>query len=374
MDAVGQLTGGIAHDFNNMLAVIISSLSMFKRRAARGEVSLDRYIDSALEGAAKGAALTQRLLAFSRQQALRPEPTDPNRLVTDVSILLRRTLGELIHVETVLAAGIWKIKVDKHQLESALINLGVNSRDAMPKGGKLTLETTNSFLDERYARAHQLPEGQYVLIAITDTGVGMSPEVLMRACDPFFTTKPTGAGTGLGLSQVHGFARQSGGHLKLYSEVGQGTTVKIYLPRYFGTDEEERQDSLETVIEGRKDLTILVVEDEAAVRALSVDALKDLGYHVIEAQNPREALNMIKAGAAIDLLFTDVVMPDMNGRELADLALQAKPGLRVLFTTGYTRNAIVHNGMLDADVRLLSKPFTIQQLSAEVRAIMEDRD
>ncbi|MGE4063039.1 MAG: ATP-binding protein [Rhodospirillaceae bacterium] len=370
MEAVGQLTGGIAHDFNNMLAVIIGALELLKRRSARGETNVGELADAALDGAQRAAALTQRLLAFSRQQALRPEPIDVNKLVAGLSELLRRTLGENIRIETVLGAGVWRTSVDPHQLENALLNLAVNSRDAMPNGGRLTIETANSHLDERYAQEAEVAPGQYVLVAVTDTGTGMRPEVAAKAFDPFFTTKGVGKGTGLGLSQVYGFVRQSGGHVKIYSEVGQGTIIKIYLPRFVGElSTPEAAD--EAVIHKSDGTHVLVVEDEDSVRSFAVAALKELGYRVLAAPNAETGLALLRQHPEIEILFTDVVMPDTNGRQLAEEALKFLPGLKVLFTTGYTKNAVVHNGVLDHGVHLLSKPFTIEQLSVALRRALE---
>jgi len=374
MEAVGQLTGGIAHDFNNMLAVIIGGLNLAKRRLSMGEGDIDRFIDGAVDGANRAATLTQRLLAFSRQQPLAPEVIDLNKMVGGMSDLLDRSLGELIQLEAVLAAGLWRAKADAAQLESTILNLAVNARDAMPKGGKLTIETGNSFIDEKYARDYALTPGQYVLIAVTDNGLGMSSDVLGKAFDPFFTTKEVGKGTGLGLSQVYGFVRQSGGHVKIYSEVGVGTTVKVYLPRFAG-DEEEHPDGRRGTVHARASLhkeTILVVEDDARVRSISSETLRDLGYTVIEAADAKEAIRKFEEGVLPDLLFTDVVMPEMTGAELASELSKWKPGLKVLFTTGYTRNAIVHNGILDAGKHLLSKPFNIEDLAAKVRGLLDE--
>ena len=373
MEAVGQLTGGIAHDFNNMLAVIISGLSLLKRKLARGESDVERFVDAAIDSAQRAATLTQRLLAFSRQQPLSPEPLVVNRLVAGMSELLARTLGEHVKVETVLAAGLWHVKADPAQLENAILNLAVNARDAMPGGGRLTIETLNAFVDDRYAREYAIESGQYVLIAVADTGAGMTPEVIAKAFDPFFTTKGAGKGTGLGLSQVYGFVRQSGGYVKIYSEIGVGTSVKIYLPRHHGepaTAEGARQ--VAGIHRGLRSEVVLVVEDDERVRALSVEALKELGYSVVEASGPAQALRMLDEGQEATLLFTDVVMPDMSGRELADRAREKRPGLRVLYTTGYTRNAIVHNGMLDPGTSLLTKPFSFEELAAKVRKILDD--
>ena len=368
MEAIGQLTGGIAHDFNNMLAVVLGNLDLAKRRLSKGVTNIEQYLTGAQEGGRRAAALTQRLLAFARQQPLTPEPLDPNKLVSGMSELLHRTLGETFKIETVLAGGLWRIHADPNQLENAILNLAVNARDAMPEGGKLTIETANTVLDDQYAAGHSgVPAGQYVMLAVSDTGTGMSREVAAKAFDPFFTTKKNGGGTGLGLSQVYGFVKQSGGHVKIYSEAGEGTTIKIYLPRYFGAAE-VAQPSSDRVALPTNDgsVSVLVVEDEEGVRRYSTDALRDLGYRVLEADNGKAALRILDADPEISILFTDVVMPEMNGRRLAEAALERRPALKVLFTTGYTRNAIVHNGMLDADVNLLSKPFSLDDLARKV--------
>jgi PAS domain S-box-containing protein len=373
MEAVGQLTGGIAHDFNNMLAVIMGGLNLLQRKLARGETDVERFVEGAIDGAQRAATLTQRLLAFSRQQPLSPEPLIINKLVAGMSELLDRTLGEQVKVETVLAAGLWQVKADPAQLENAILNLAVNARDAMPGGGRLTIETQNAFVDDAYAQEYAIEGGQYVLIAVADTGAGMEPEVIAKAFDPFFTTKGAGKGTGLGLSQVYGFVRQSGGHVKIYSEPGVGTSVKIYLPRLYGeAAATEQAKRLATVHRGLRSEIILVVEDEERVRALSVEALRELGYGVIEASGPTQALRMLDEGQQVALLFTDVVMPDMSGRQLADRARGKRPNLKVLYTTGYTRNAIVHNGMLDPGTNLLTKPFSIEELAAKVRKMLDE--
>jgi PAS domain S-box-containing protein len=372
MEAVGQLTGGIAHDFNNMLAVVIGGLNLAQRKLAKGDPDIGRFVEGAMEGAKRAADLTQRLLAFSRQQPLEPKPLNINKMVSGMRDLLDRTLGETISVETVLSAGLWQVEADAAQLESSLLNLSVNARDAMPGGGRLTIETANAFVDDRYAKEYALKPGQFVLIAVSDTGSGMEPEVVAKAFDPFYTTKGVGKGTGLGLSQVYGFVRQSGGNVKIYSEVGVGTSVKIYLPRYLGdAGPAASQDPDGAIKAGSASEVILVVEDEDRVRNMSVEALRDLGYTVIEAGRPADAIAMLAAGQQIDLLFTDVVMPEMSGRQLADHLLTVKPDLKVLFTTGYTRNAIVHNGVLDSGTQLLPKPFTVDDLAAKVRAILD---
>jgi PAS domain S-box-containing protein len=371
MESIGQLTGGVAHDFNNMLAVIIGGLNLMQRRLDRGDVNVGKYVAAALEGAQRASALTQRLLAFSRRQPLEPTPVDANKLVSSMTEMLARTLGEHIQVETVLGAGLWRCHVDRVQLESSILNLAVNARDAMPGGGKLTIDTANALVDAKVARDYGLPEGQYVLIAVSDTGEGMTADVMAQAFDPFFTTKSVGKGSGLGLSQVFGFVRQSGGHVKLYSEVGVGTTVKLYLPRYTGPEGQQGPETTSELSMGDGSETVLVVEDEERVRHYSSEALAELGYSVIAAETPRHALELIESGRRIDLLFTDVVMPEMNGRQLAEKALQLAPKLKVLFTTGYTRNAIVHNGVLDPSIAVLQKPFTVDELAAKVRQVLD---
>jgi len=372
MEAVGQLTGGIAHDFNNMLAVILGALGLLKRKLERGETDVQRFVDASIDGAQRAATLTQRLLAFSRQQPLSPEPLVLNKLVAGMSELLTRTLGEHVKVETVLAAGLWQVNADPAQLENAVLNLAVNARDAMPGGGRLTIETMNAFVDDSYAKQYAMKAGQYVLLAVADTGTGMTPDVMAKVFDPFFTTKGVGKGTGLGLSQVYGFVRQSGGHVKMYSEVDVGTSVKVYLPRHFGgADTTGEARKLVHIHQGLHSEVVLVVEDDERVRALSVEALKELGYSVVEASGPLQALRMLDEGHHVTLLFTDVVMPDMSGRQLADLAREKRQNLRVLYTTGYTRNAIVHNGMLDPGTNLLTKPFSIEELALKIRKILD---
>lgn len=372
MEAIGQLTGGIAHDFNNMLAIIIGGLNFAQRRLARGETNISRYIDNALEGATRAANLTQRLLAFSRQQPLVPEAIDVNRLVMNLSELLARTLGENIQLETALGVGLWNIKADPGQLENTIVNAAVNGRDAMPDGGKLTLETSNASVDDEYAREQSISVGQYVLISITDTGMGMNDDVLAKAFDPFFTTKEVGKGTGLGLSQVFGFVRQSGGHVKIYSEVGYGTTVKLYLPRFWGV---APQPIPRRVVGGLRtgnlDEIILVVEDEDRVRNLTVEALREFGYTVLLASSGREALEILDSDQPVTLLLTDVVMPEMNGKQLADLVLAKRPSLHVLFVTGYSRNAVLNNGVLDPGTNFLAKPYGLDQLAEKVREVLD---
>ena len=373
MEAVGQLTGGIAHDFNNMLAVVIGSLDLLGRRIGPEDARSRRYVDAAGDGARRAALLTQRLLAFSRQQPLKPEPVNLNKLLAGMSDLLHHSLGGDVRVETVLAAGLWPTHVDPNQLENVVLNLALNARDAMPGGGRITIETGNAHLDARHVTTHLgAPAGQYVLVAVSDTGSGMPPDVIAKAFDPFFTTKPVGKGTGLGLSQVYGFVKQSGGHVKIYSEPGEDTTVKVYLPRLLGHGgDASDEDQSSSMPYGDQQEVVLVVEDEPAVRQFSADALEELGYRVLTADGALAALRLLDTRPEVALLFTDVVMPDVNGRELADEARRRRPGLKVLFTTGYTRNAVVHNGVLDPGVELLGKPFTIEELAAKVRKVLD---
>jgi PAS domain S-box-containing protein len=376
MEAVGQLTGGIAHDFNNLLTVVTGNLDMVRRIM---DPQLDgrarRALDSALRGAERAASLTQRLLAFSRRQPLQPRPVHLGRLITSMSDLLTRALGETIQLQTVTGAGIWEVEADPNQLESAVLNLAVNARDAMPDGGRLTIEVSNVELDEAYARREsEVAPGRYAMVAVTDTGTGMDRATLERVFEPFFTTKEVGRGTGLGLSQVYGFIKQSGGHVKIYSEEGQGTTVRLYLPRLqsSGAAEDQEETPAEAPSGGRSDETILVVEDDDDVRVYTVESLRELGYRVLEAHDGPSALRLLeRQEAPIDLLLTDVVMPAMNGRELADQARLRQPALRVLFTTGYARNAALHAGRLDPGVDLLPKPFTFAALAAKVRAALD---
>ena len=373
MEAVGQLTGGIAHDFNDLLQVIIGNLEALQRSLPDNSPRLQRASNNAMAGAHRAAALTQRLLAFSRRQPLNPRPVDPNALVGSMSDLLHRTLGETISVETVRGAGAWRIEVDPTGLEAAILNLAVNARDAMPDGGQLTIETANAYLDEAYVRSHnEVTPGQYLVLSISDTGTGMDEATVAQAFEPFFTTKPVGQGTGLGLSQVYGFVKQSGGHLKIYSEIGHGTTIKIYLPRLESTETEEIQHSPQIVPEGSSAETILVVEDDHDVREQSVEALGELGYRVLQAADGPSALRLLKREAHVDLLFTDVVLPGgMTGAQVAQEARDVQPGLKVLFTTGYARNAIVHNGRLDPGVQLITKPYSFADLAAKIRDVLD---
>jgi PAS domain S-box-containing protein len=380
MEAVGQLTGGVAHDFNNLLTIIQGGLDMIGRQISTLDNSpavsrIVRGKDMAIEGVRRAAKLTSRLLAFARQQPLDPKATDANKLVSGVCELLRRTLGEAVLLETVLAGGLWRTHVDANQLENALVNLAVNARDAMPNGGKMTIETANCHLDEAYVSGLTEPvsAGQFVMIAVADSGCGMDRSTLERAFEPFFTTKGVGKGTGLGLSQVYGFVRQSGGHVRIYSELGEGTTAKIYLPRHVGAEEDSAEISRPSApIHAIGAESILLVEDDDALRAYGVELLNDLGYNVLSAANAASALEIIDRGHKIDLLFTDVVMPGgMNGRQLADEATRRRPGLKILFTTGYTRNAIVHQGRLDPGLQMIGKPYTYQELGAKIRALLD---
>jgi PAS domain S-box-containing protein len=374
MEVVGQLTGGIAHDFNNLLTIIMGSLELLQRGMANPEPKVTRRIDAAMEGARRAASLTHRLLAFARRQPLEPKPIEPNRLVAGMSDMLHRVLGEHIALEFVSAAGVWRVQADVNQLENSILNLAVNARDAMPEGGHLTIETQNVFLDETYAKTTvDVAPGQYVMIAVTDTGSGMTREIRERVFEPFFTTKPQGHGTGLGLAQVYGFIKQSNGHVMIYSEPGQGTSVKLYLPRLRGPVREETQAEapVHTQAASRGE-TILVVEDEENVRNFSAEVLEDAGYHVLAAENAAAALKILDTPDAVDMLFTDVILTGtMNGRMLADAFLVRRPGKAVLFTTGYTRNAIIHHGRLDEGIDFIGKPFTASALTQMVRKVFD---
>ncbi|MGB8275318.1 MAG: PAS domain S-box protein [Alphaproteobacteria bacterium] len=371
METVGHLTGGVAHDFNNLLTVILGSLELLKDGSTGPAGS--KLIEAAIRACGRGADLTQRLLAFSRKQTLQPVPTDINKLVSGMTELLQRTLGERIVIETVLAAGLWPATVDPGQMESTLLNLAVNARDAMPEGGKLTLETANVRLDEAYAERHtDLTPGQYVLVAVSDTGTGMTPEVAERAFDPFFTTKEVGKGSGLGLSMVYGFVRQSRGHVKIYSEVAQGTTVKIYLPKASrpGMQTADREPQPTQVPTGHE--TVLVVEDDPDIRMFIVSVLTGLGYSVLTAEHGRAAMRVVDGTDNMHLLLTDVVLPEgLSGSDLAKWVKQRRPETKILFTSGYTENSIVHHGRLDEGVQLLAKPFTKQALAKKVRYVLD---
>jgi signal transduction histidine kinase/response regulator of citrate/malate metabolism len=372
MEAVGQLTGGVAHDFNNLLTLIIGGLDTIRRCKPGDEARMARALDMALQGAQRAASLTGRLLAFSRRQPLSPKRLDLNILVRDMTELLHRTLGEQVELEGVLAPRLWTVEVDQNQLESALLNLALNARDVMPQGGKLTIETANTVLDGSYvAQDAEVVPGQYVMIAVSDTGSGMSRQTLSRVFEPFFTTKEVGRGTGLGLSMVYGFVKQSGGHITIYSEEGLGTTVKLYFPRHHAGADADDVIPKAAVPRGSEGEVVLLVEDNDDVRAYSADVLRELGYGVLEVAHAEAALQILRSEQPIDLLFTDVVLPGRSGREVADEARALRPGLKVLFTTGYSRNAIVHHGRLDADVELIGKPFTFEQLATRVRDVLD---
>jgi CheY-like chemotaxis protein len=369
MEAVGQLTGGIAHDFNNMLAAVIGSLDLLGRRIGPEDERSRRYVDAAMEGARRAATLTQRLLAFARRQPLRPEAVDVNRLVQGMLDLLSRSLGAGVRVETKLCQTLWCTHVDPNQLENVILNLAVNARDAMPEGGRLVIETSNA---EVGAEPAGLAPGDYVRIAVNDTGSGMGPDVIAKAFDPFFTTKPVGQGTGLGLSQVYGFVRQSGGQVVIESEPGRGTTVRIYLPRLLTLGAEAPVESMPRELpRGEAQEMVLVAEDEDVVRRFTVEALTELGYRVLEASGGSAALRLLDEHPEVALLFTDIVMPDMNGRKLADEALRRRPELKVLFTTGYVGDAVVRGEMLEPGVQLIGKPFTVEELAARLRRVLD---
>jgi signal transduction histidine kinase/ActR/RegA family two-component response regulator len=385
MEAVGQLSGGIAHDFNNLLTIIIGNLDAMKRQLAMlaglepardiaGKLS--KSLDAALRGAQGSAQLTHRLLAFSRRQALEPQRLDLNRLVSGMLEMFRRTLGSDISIETVLGAGLWPTFADGHQLENVLLNLALNAKAAMPDGGCLTIETANTYLDDAYVRRFgDIKAGQYAVLCVTDTGTGIAKDILDKVFEPFFTTKPPGEGSGLGLAMVHGFVKQSGGHVRIYSEEGRGTTVKIYLPRLIGEEvgavPAGKAEGKQAIPRAKPGEMILLVEDSEGVREYARDILLELGYGVIDAANVQEALRAVAKKPHISLLFTDVVLGESNGRVLADKVRQIYPNLPVLFTTGYTRNAIVHQGRLDPDVQLLNKPFTQQDLARKLRELLD---
>ncbi|MFY9758562.1 MAG: ATP-binding protein, partial [Pseudolabrys sp.] len=369
MEAVGQLTGGVAHDFNNLLTIIIGNLGIAKRGVV--EARAERALNNALVGAERAAQLTQRLLAFSRRQPLNPRVLDVNKLILSISDLLVRTLGENIELESIGAAGLWKVEADASELESTLLNLALNARDAMPEGGKLTIETSNAYLDEGYCQQHAgVAPGQYILIAVTDNGGGMSAETIDRAFEPFFTTKEAGKGTGLGLSQVYGFMKQSEGHVKIYSESGEGTTIKLYLPRRDGSEAAHSADEPVGSERGRAE-TILIVEDDDGVRQYASEILRDLNYQIIEAKDSATALRLLDADKKFDLLLTDVVLPGKNGRELATEVERRRPGTKVIFMTGYSRNAIVHHGRLDPGTALIQKPLIERVLAQKIRQILD---
>lgn len=374
MEAVGQLTGGIAHDFNNLLAGISGSLELITNRIAQGRhAEVERFTVAAQGAAKRAAALTHRLLAFSRRQTLDPKPTDPNRLIRGMEDLVRRTTGPGIEVEVVAGAGLWPVLIDAHQLENAVLNLCINARDAMPNGGRLTIETGNRWIDARTAKAQDLEPGQYVSICVSDTGTGMAPEVAARAFEPFFTTKPLGEGTGLGLSMIYGFVRQSGGQVRIYSEAGEGAMICLYLPRHFGeVDDADLIPEVEQAPRAQAGETVMVVDDEPTVRMLVAEILHELGYQCIEASDGVAGLKLLQSGARIDLLVTDVGLPGgMNGRQMADAARIDRPDLKVLFITGYAENAVVGNGHLDPGMHVMTKPFAMEALGSRIRELIE---
>ncbi|SEL94702.1 PAS domain S-box-containing protein [Pseudoxanthomonas sp. GM95] len=373
MEAVGQLTGGIAHDFNNLLTAITGGLELLKMRLAQGRTQdLDRYINVATNAASRAASLTHRLLAFSRRQTLSPKPTDVKQLVSGIAELIQRTVGPEIALETVNAAGLWPSMIDPSQLENAILNLCINARDAMPNGGKITIETGNRWIDQRTASQRGIAPGQYISLCVSDSGTGMTADVIAKAFDPFFTTKPIGMGTGLGLSMIYGFARQSGGAVSIYSELDKGTMVCIYLPRHVG-DVEQFEDSLQ-LEEAPRSLqgeTVLVVDDEPAIRALISDVLGDLGYSILEAEDGASGLKILNSDARIDLLVSDVGLPGgMNGRQMADAGRMTRPDLKVLFITGYAENAVLSHGHLDQGMHVLTKPFSLDDLATRIRELI----
>ena len=374
MEAVGQMTGGLAHDFNNLLTGITGSLELMRTRLAQGRINeLERFITAALGAAFRAANLTHRLLAFSRRQTLDPKPTDANRLITAMSEFVQRTIGPQITLEFAPAVGLWPTYCDANQLENAILNLCINARDAMPDGGTLTIETTNAWIDTDTARQRDMQPGQYVAICVTDTGTGMPPEVITRAFDPFFTTKPIGQGTGLGLSMIYGFTRQSGGQARIYSEVGSGTTVRLYLPRYRGDAQEDVDDAVQAPApRAGSGETVLVVDDEPSVRMLLTETLEELGYSVIEAADGTSGLKLLQSDIGIDLLITDVGLPGgMNGRQMADAARQSRPRLKILFITGYAENAAIGNGQLEAGMHVATKPFNLDKLASRIKGIID---
>jgi PAS domain S-box-containing protein len=373
MEAVGQLTGGIAHDFNNLLMAISGSLELMSNRLMQGRYKeTERYIVTAQTATKRAAALTNRLLAFARRQALEPKPTNINRLVADMGELIRRTVGPSINVEIMGAADLWTSEVDPNQLENALLNLCINARDAMPEGGSLMIETDNHWLDERAARERDVPAGQYVTLSVTDTGVGMTPAVIARAFDPFFTTKPLGAGTGLGLSMTYGFARQSGGQVRIYSEVGRGATVCLYLPRHIGAAETiVVPPDLSDMAHATRGETVLVIDDEPLVRMLVTDVLRELGYAAIEAADGSAGLKILRSAARIDLLITDIGLPGgMDGGQVAEEARKLRPAVKVLFITGFAEKAVLSHGHIEAGMSVLTKPFAMEALASRVKGLL----
>jgi PAS domain S-box-containing protein len=373
MEAIGQLTGGIAHDFNNLLAGITGSLDLIQRRISQGKPDgIERFIRGAQESAHRAAALTQRLLAFSRRQTLDPKPTDVNRLVIGMEELIHRTVGPAIKVEVVGAAGLWSTLVDAAQLENALLNLSINARDAMPDGGRITIETANKWIDGRAGRERDLAPGQYISICVTDTGTGIPKDIVDRIFDPFFTTKPIGQGTGLGLSMIHGFVRQSGGQVRVYTEPGQGTTMCLYFPRFAGDHSHDAGQPEGQIAALGTGETVLVIDDEPIVRMLIVEVLTEAGYTALEADDGPSGLKIIESGARLDLLITDVGLPGgMNGRQVADAARVSRPDLKVLFVTGYAENAAIANGYLEPGMAVVTKPFGMTELANKISELIE---
>ncbi len=370
MEAVGQLTGGIAHDFNNLLTGIVGSLDLLQTRLNQGRTdNVARYINAAMTSANRAAALTHRLLAFARRQPLIPKSVDVNQLVVSLEDLLRRTIGETIDLQIVAAADLWSTLCDPNQLESALLNLAINARDAMPDGGRLTIATSNALLDSVNADTPALSPGDYVCITVTDTGVGMSAEVAARAFDPFFTTKPIGQGTGLGLSMIYGFARQSNGHATIDSKIGQGTTVRLYLPRHRG-DTDASQASVATAEHAATGETVLVVEDEPVVRGVVLEMLAEQGYRTLEAVDGPSGLKILRSDQRIDLLVTDVGLPGMNGRQVADQARESRADLKILFITGYAESVAIADGFLQPGMEMITKPFDLDHLAQRIRAMV----
>jgi PAS domain S-box-containing protein len=377
MEAIGQLSGGIAHDFSNLLMIVIGNIERAQRVVGTlsdtTAANLRRYLDNAMRGAQRATTLTHRLLAFARRQPLSPRQLDLNKFLAGFGEFLQRSLGEAINIEVAGAAGLWLVEVDPAQLESALVNLSINARDAMPGGGKLTIEALNSVLEYDYCQRNpEVTPGQYVSLSVTDTGIGMPEDIVTHAFEPFFTTKDIGQGTGLGLSQVYGFVKQSGGHVKIYSEVGQGTTVKIYLPRLLGESVASDVEEGELQASGNRE-RILVVEDDQEVRTYLIEVLREWNYHVLSAANAVEAIGILeRRSLAIDLLLTDVVLPGSTGRDLANQAKALRPGLKILFMSGYSRNAVVHHGRVDPGVKLLQKPISQTGLARRLRELLDD--
>jgi signal transduction histidine kinase len=375
MEVIGQLTGGIAHDFNNLIAGVTGSLELLERRLEQGRIDeLSRYLSAARGAAKRAAVLTHRLLAFSRQQPLDALPTDVNRLLGDLEDMLRRSLGALVHLQVIGAVGLWTAVLDRNQLENAVLNLCINARDAMPRGGSITVETSNKWIDAQAGLERDMLPGQYVAVCVTDTGTGMTPDVLARAFDPFFTTKPSGLGTGLGLAMVHGFAQQAGGQVRIYTELGKGTTICIYLPRHRGPAEDIKPFVGTTgTWKALHSETILIVDDEPTVRMTISEAMAEAGYHTVEAADGPTALKLVESSTRFDLLITDFGLPGgFTGRQLADAARLKREDLKVLFITGYAENAVIENGLLAPDSGVLTKPFSLDALTQAVSALLPD--